>query len=266
MILAELPRSIWNYRGFIIGSVKREFQSRYRNSLLGGLWIVLHPAAMILVYSLVFSQVMRARLPGTDDSLGYAIYLCAGILTWGLFSEIMTRSLNMFIDNANMLKKLSFPRICLPAVVGLSALLNFVITISLFLVFLLICGRFPGEAILALPLLVGLQLLFALGLGMILGVLNVFFRDIAQLFTLGLQLWFWFTPIVYHMSILPPKVQTLLALNPMTALIGAYQGVFLLGRWPDWSGLLPLLGLSLLLCTAGIALFRSRSGEMVDEL
>src|SRR5690606_34111641 len=144
MILVELARSVWRYRGFVLGSVQREFQARYRNSLLGWAWIVLHPLAMIAVYALVFSQVMRARLPGTEDGLGYTVYLCAGILTWGLFSEVMNRSLNVFVDNANMLKKLSFPRICLPAVVTLGALLNFSVTIGVFLVLLLLFGRFPG--------------------------------------------------------------------------------------------------------------------------
>ncbi len=266
MIIVDLVRAVWRYRGFVAGSVQREFQMRYRNSLLGGAWIVLQPLAMILVYATVFSQIMRARLPGTDDSLGYTIYLCAGILSWGLFTEIMTRSLSVFVDNANMLKKLSFPRICLPVVVGLGALLNYAITISLFLLFLLACGRFPGMAVLALPALVALHLLFALSLGVILGVLNVFFRDIAQLFTLGLQLWFWFTPIVYHLSILPEKVQFLLSLNPMTGLMVAYQGIFLEGRLPDWSGLLPLAVFSLVLCAMALSLFRARSGEMVDEL
>lgn len=266
MIIFELARSVWQYRSFVMGSVQREFQMRYRNSLLGAAWIVLQPLAMILVYALVFSQVMRARLPGTDDSLGYAIYLCAGILSWGLFSEIMSRSLGVFVDNANMLKKLNFPRICLPVVVASSALLNYAITSGIFLLVLLVWGRFPGIAVLALPLLVALHLLFAVSLGVILGILNVFFRDIAQMFSLGLQLWFWFTPIVYHLSILPEKAQMILALNPMTALIGSYQQVYLQGRWPDWSALLPLAVLSVLLFGMALALFRARSGEMVDEL
>lgn len=83
MIIVDLVRAVWRYRGFVAGSVQREFQMRYRNSLLGGAWIVLQPLAMILVYATVFSQIMRARLPGTDDGLGYTIYLCAGILSWG---------------------------------------------------------------------------------------------------------------------------------------------------------------------------------------
>ena len=88
----DLIRAIWAYRGFIPGSVKREFQAQYRNSLLGARWTVLNPLAMIVVYTVIFSQVMRARLPGVDSAFAYSIYLCAGILTWGLFAEIIARA------------------------------------------------------------------------------------------------------------------------------------------------------------------------------
>src|SRR5690606_8578362 len=113
------------YRGFIVSSVKREFQLKYRNSMLGAAWAVLQPLSMILVYTIIFSQIMRARLPGVESSFGYSIYLCAGVLSWGLFTEISSRSVNMFLDNANLLKKLSFPRLCLPVTLVSTALVNF---------------------------------------------------------------------------------------------------------------------------------------------
>lgn len=261
-----ITNRLWLYRGFVLSSVKREFQSRYRNSLLGPLWPLLQPLAMILIYTLIFSQVMRARLPGVDDGLAYGIYICVGVLTWGLFAEVTSRCLGMFLDNANLLKKLSFPRLCLPLIVLLSALLNFAITLGLFLLVLLLIGRFPGEAVLALPLLIGLQLLFAIGLGMILGVLNVFFRDVGQLFAIGLQFWFWLTPIVYPMDILPPALQPWLALNPMTGLMQAYQGLFLHDSWPQWQTLMPIGFSGLACCVLGLLLFRAKSADMLDEL
>ncbi|EJJ1099247.1 ABC transporter permease, partial [Escherichia coli] len=85
---------IWEYRGFILGNIKREFQSKYRNSLLGVTWSVLNPLSMIVVYTVIFSQVMRAKLPGVDSQYAYSIYICAGILTWGLFSDLVLRSQN----------------------------------------------------------------------------------------------------------------------------------------------------------------------------
>jgi lipopolysaccharide transport system permease protein len=97
-------------------------------------------------------------------------------------------------------------------------------------------------------------------------VLNVFFRDVGQLFAICLQFWFWLTPIVYPMSILPEWVQRLLQLNPLTNLIGSYQNLFLYGQWPVWSSLLPVFITALVMCLIGLRLFRRRVGEMVDEL
>ncbi|AVX92082.1 MULTISPECIES: ABC transporter permease [Pseudomonas] len=265
-MLLSLYRSLRSYRGFILGSVKREFQARYRNSLFGALWTVLNPLSMIVVYTVIFSQIMRARLPGVDDGLAYSVYLCAGLLTWGLFAEITSRSQSMFLENANLLKKISFPRICLPVIALLNAGINFAIILALFFGFLLISGRLPGMALLALIPLLLVQVIFAAGLGMILGILNVFFRDVGQMFGICLQFWFWLTPIVYPLSILPPGIQHLISLNPMTALMTSYQNVFLYNQWPNWSSLLPLLILGLLFCAMALRLFRQRVGEMVDEL
>ncbi|MGF6205551.1 ABC transporter permease [Pseudomonas frederiksbergensis] len=265
-MLLSLYRSLWGYRGFILGSVQREFQARYRNSLFGALWPVLNPLSMIIVYTVVFSQIMRARLPGVDDGMAYSVYLCAGLLAWGLFTEITLRSQNMFLENANLLKKISFPRICLPAIVLINASINFAIIMGLFLGFLLITGRWPGTAMLALIPLMALQMMFCAGLGMVLGVLNVFFRDVGQLFGICLQFWFWLTPIVYPISILPDWVQRLLQLNPLTNLIASYQNLFLYGQWPVWSSLLPIFITGVVFCLIGLRLFRQRVGEMVDEL
>ncbi|MVW79407.1 ABC transporter permease [Bordetella sp. 02P26C-1] len=259
-------RPIWRYRGFILQTVKREFQAKYRNSTLGAAWNIIQPLAMILVYTLIFSQVMRAKLPGVDSHMAYSIYLCAGILTWGLFAEISGRCLNVFLDNANLLKKVSFPRICLPVIVVLGALMNFAIIFLLFTVVLVITGNFPGRALLGLAPLLVIQVLFSMGLGMMLGVMNVFFRDVGQFFTVAIQFWFWFTPIVYPFSILPPTAQHLMQWNPMAPLIGGYQKIMVMGQWPDWSALLPVFVLSLVLCAGGLYLFRRHAGDIVDEL
>lgn len=264
--MSVMLRALWHSRGFIGGSVQRDFQSRYRNTMLGAAWTVLNPLAMIVVYTVIFSQVMQSKLPGEVSRFGYSIYLCAGILSWGLFAEIVTRAQNMFIDNANLLKKANFPRICLPAIVASNALVNFAIIFGLFTVFLLVSGQFPGPVYaLLLPLLV-LEVALAIGLGLVLGVLNVFFRDVGQFFQIFIQFWFWLTPVVYPAAILPPALRDLLVFNPMAAVTGGFQDVLLHGRAPDWAGLLPAALCALVLCVLGLRLFRKRAGEMVDEL
>lgn len=257
---------LWTYRDFMLGSAKREFQSRYRNSLLGAAWTVIQPLAMIVVYTVIFSQIMRAKLPGVDSTFAYSIYLCAGVITWGFFAEIISRAQNVFIENANLMKKISFPRLCLPIILLLNASLNFAIIFSLFIAFLVITNQFPGWVFFSILPILAVQVIFAMGLGFTIGVLNVFFRDAGQLFSVILQFWFWLTPIVYPVDILPESLQGWMAFNPMVPIISAYQNVLVFGDMPDWGKIWLPLAIGLVLCLLGLNLFRKRAGELVDEL
>ncbi len=265
-MVLSLIRPLWAYRGFIIGSVKREYQSKYRNSLLGAVWAIINPLAMIIVYTVIFSQIMQAKLPGVDTTFAYSIYLCAGVLTWGMFAEIVSRAQNTFLENANLLKKLSFPRLCLPVIVVANAGLNFAIIFSLFTAFLILSGNFPGWHFLALLPVLTILVTFAIGLGITLGVLNVFFRDVGQFFGIFLQFWFWLTPIVYPVIILPERVQLYMKLNPMARRREAFQMILVSNQWPNWYNLWPVVVLAIILCLIGFGLFRRHAGEMVDEL
>ncbi|MBN3733512.1 ABC transporter [Burkholderia sp. AU31652] len=259
-------RALWAYRGFILGSVKREFQSKYRNSLLGAAWTVLNPLAMIVVYTVIFSRVMHARLPGVDSTFAYSVHLCAGVLPWAMFVEVVSRGQTAFIDNANLLKKLSFPRLCLPVIVVANALVSFVIVFALFTAFLVITGNFPGISYLAIFPVLLVMTLFAIGLGVTLGVLNVFFRDVGQFFGIVLNFWFWLTPIVYSVNILPDSVKSAMRFNPMAPVIQSFQVVLVQRVWPDWQALWLPAVLGIVLCLFGLGLFRKHAGEMVDEL
>lgn len=259
-------KALWRYKGFILSSVKREFQMKYQNSLLGAAWLILNPLAMILVYTVIFSQVMHAKLVGADSDFAYSIYLCAGLLTWGLFSEIILRGLNIFIENANYLKKINFPRICLPIISVMNASINFSIIFTLFLAFLVLSFSWPGVSSIAIIPVLIIELVFALGLGMTLGIINIFFRDVGQFFTIFLQFWFWFTPIVYPVSILPEPLKGLVTLNPMYPIITAYQAILVYHHMPDWANLMYPAALGSTLCIIALNLFRKRGGEMVDEL
>jgi len=260
-------KSLWEYRKFILGMAEREFRARYLGSVLGCLWALINPLGMVLIYTTIFSRIMRARMPGIDDPLVYSFFLCVGIFSWIYFTEVVTRSQVIFIENANLMKKSQFPRICLPAVVLLSATINFSILFGLFLSVLAVTGRFPGWAILGFIPLLALQQAFAIGLGLLLGTLNVFFRDIGQAMGLILQLWFWLTPIVYPLTILGETAQNLiLSWNPLAALVLAYQKIIISGAVPDWSHFgLHLVG-AMLLLLVGYKVFQRLSGEMVDEL
>lgn len=262
----RLVNEIYAYRGFISSCVKRDFQSKYTNSLLGFAWNLINPMTMIFVYTVIFSQVMRAKLPGVDTTFAYSIYLCAGLLTWGLFTEITTRSQVMFVDNANLLKKIKFPKICLPVSVVATASINFAIIFSIFTLFLLVSGNNPGLPYLAIFPLFFLLIIFSSGLGMILGILNVFFRDVGHFFSIAITFWFWLTPIIYSPTILPEWVQPLISLNPLSSYMAAIQGILVRGQLPAWSSLSYILICTVALNWLGFRLFRRHSVEMVDEL
>lgn len=262
--------ALWVFRKFVFGMVGREFRGRYLGSLLGGAWALLTPLATILIYLIVFSAIMRGKLPSAagsqGDSLSYGLFLCTGILVWGFFAEVVGRCQTVFVESANLLKKMSFPRITLPMIVLLSAALNFALVTVVFVALLLVVQRFPGESIIAfLPLLIVQQGL-AVGLGILLGTLHVFFRDVGQFWSVLLNLWFWSTPIVYPLAILPERMRDILAWNPLTPLFLSYQKIILDNAWPSWSDLGLPIAFAVVFMTLGLIVFRKLSGEMVDEL
>lgn len=246
--------------------VARDFRVRYLGSTLGASWAFLNPLAQILIYTLVFAGVMQTRLPNGRDPLGYSLYLCAGLLTWNYFVEVLLRSQTVFLEQANMLKKLSFPKVTLPSYVLLSASINFAIVWGLFLALLLISGRWPGWVLIALVPLLLIQQVLAIGLGLLLGVTNVFFRDVAQAVGIGVQFWFWLTPIVYPLSAVPGFARDLLALNPVYPLIASYQRIIVEHQWPAWVDLWPVCILAPVVAWISDVVFQHLSGAMVDEL
>jgi lipopolysaccharide transport system permease protein len=266
-VIAPNLASAWRYRHFIASSIRAEIRARFARSRLGGLWMIVHPLAQAAIFALVLAGLMSARLPGAaGDSSAYARYLLAGLLGWTLFADVVNRCLTLFIDNANLLKKLRFPRICLPVIAAGSALLNnLLLFVAVGLVFAVL-GHLPLPGVLWVPLLMGLTLALALAIGLLLGVANVFVRDVGQVVPILLQFGFWLAPIAYPPDIVPQVMRPLLKLNPMTPLVQGYQDALVYGRLPDLQALAWVTLAALLLLAAALALFRRASPEMVDVL
>lgn len=267
-LIREVPgllSAAWRYRGFIVSAAISEIRGRLARSQFGFAWVVIQPLAQVLVFATVLSSVLAARIGGVDSKFGYAAYLLAGILCWSLFAEVVQRLLTVFIDNASMLKKISFPRAVLPLVAIGGALVNHVALATVLLLILPLLGFMPGLSMLWLLPLGVLTVLFATGIGLICGVLNVFVRDVGQVMAVVLQFWFWVTPIVYPVAIIPDGLRPAMALNPAYYLVNAYHDVLVFGR-PPGEPLWPLLLLALALLAAGWTLFRRASAELVDAL
>ncbi|MCE8014239.1 ABC transporter permease [Halomonas daqingensis] len=264
--MSDMLKGLWAYRGFVLSSIKNEFVTRFARSKLGGFWMILQPLAQVLIYALILSAVLSAKLPGIDSRYAYAIYLTAGFLGWMLFSEIINRCLNLFIEQGNLMKKMKFPKITLPTIVVGSALLNNVMLLLAILGVFAVLGHFPTLQILWLPVLTLAMVSLALGLGLVLGILNVFIRDIGQAVPILLQVAFWFTPIVYPINIIPERLQQLLVLNPIYPIIRGYHDVLVFGQAPHLGQVILIMTVGFLILAFGLFLFRRASAEMVDAL
>jgi lipopolysaccharide transport system permease protein len=258
--------AVWSYRYFILSSIKTEFRSSFARNKLGGLWMILNPLAQVLIYALVLSAVLKAKLPGIDSQYAYAIYLMAGMTGWNLFFEIVNRSLNVFIENGNLFKKMSFPKLTLPFIVIGSSLVNFfLLLLAMFVVFAFL-GHTMFHAILWLPLLIAITLMMAVGIGLMLGILNVFIRDIGQIMSILLQFWFWLTPVVYTLSIIPEEYRHLFFLNPMVGVIEGYHNVLVYGKAPDLHLLLYPVAVGTVSLVLALFMYRKANEEMADVL
>jgi len=258
--------ALWRYRHFMLSSIRGELKGRFARSRLGALWFILHPLAQATIFALVLAEVLGAKLPNIDNKAAYAIYLMAGMAAWGLFSEILNRSTTVFIEYAGTLKKIAFPRLCLPVIVWGSALLTHALLLLAIAVVFLFFGHFPGVAWLAVPLGVLLISMFAFGLGVMLGVLNVFSRDVGQVMGILLQIWFWLTPIVYTYEVIPKTLRWLTDLNPMAPLVLIYQDALLFNRWPEFEALLAPAAIATILFIMSFIFFRRAGPELVDAL
>lgn len=228
--------------------------------------MIIHPLSQVAIFTLILSNVLAAKLPGVESQHAYPLYLMAGTLAWNLFSEIIGRSLNLFIDNANLLKKIKFPRIALPAIaVGVCLTNNLLLFLSVLGVFAAL-GQPPGLEALWVILLVIPVVLLATGVGLILGTLNVFFRDIGQVVPVLLQILFWFTPIVYPIATIPAEYQDWLSVNPIYPIVRAYQGVLVYKQPPDLQALALILVMGVILLVLGLFLFRRAGSELVDAI
>ncbi|MDG2516979.1 ABC transporter permease [Lysobacter soli] len=262
----DMLLAAWRYRFFILSSIRNDLRSRFIRSKLGGLWMVIHPLAQVLIFATILSEVLAAKLPGIDNKYAYALYLMAGMLCWTLFTETITRCLSLFIDSGNLMKKMAFPRICLPLIAAGTMLVTNVLLLAAILLVFAVLGHFPGHYIVWLPLLILMTLAFSIGLGLILGVMNVFMRDIGQVVPVVLQALFWMTPIVYVTNIMPQKLQFWFKLNPLYPLVASYQNVLVFGTPPLWRELLWLSVAILALLVASLVVFRRASPEIVDAL
>ena len=236
-----LVRGIYQYRSFIWQRAVADLRHRYAGTGLGVVWNVLHPLAMIAIYSVIFSALMPTSLPGVQGRFAYVLYLCSGFLPWLAFSECITRSSNAFLENSPYLKKLPMPEQVFVAQTAASATLGLVISFALLLLVSLLLGQRPSPFWLLLPIPLAAMQVLGFALGLLCGTLNVFLRDVGQVLQLGLQVVMWTAPVVWVETSLrlPREVFAMLHCHPLWPMLTAIRDLFCAGLMPHaivWVG------------------------------
>lgn len=220
-------KEVWQYRDLISLFVKRNFVSRYKQTILGPIWAVIQPLLTTVVFTVVFGSLAGLAADGVPSFLFYL----SGTVSWTYFSSCLTQTASTFTSNAAILGKVYFPRIVMPISTVMTNLISFVIQFLMFIVFLsyyCIKGEVhPNILVLFLPLLILQMAMLGLGTGIIVSALTTKYRDLQMLVAFGVQLWMYATPVAYDIGIIPEKYMGIYMLNPMTSIINIFRNAFL---------------------------------------
>jgi lipopolysaccharide transport system permease protein len=227
--------TLWSLRSLIAIMVKRDLFGRYRGSMMGTFWTIINPVGHLLLYTFVFSIILKVKL-GTDASTGnFALYLMAGLLPWGTLAESLMRATGCIPENPNLVKRVVFPLEILPLVLVISSLASEMVALAPLILAACIYLHAVPYTLIFLPLIMLSQTMFVLGLSWLLAALGVFVQDIKHAISLTLSVWMYATPIVYPEKYIPKALHFLVWLNPMAGIVGDYRRVMLQQVPPDWT-------------------------------
>lgn len=253
-------REIWKYHELFYFLTKRDIKVRYKQTVLGGIWAIIQPSFTMVVFTLFFGKL--AKVP--SDGIPYPIFVYAGLLPWTYFANALSSSGNSLVGSANLITKVYFPRLIIPASASLAGLVDFFIAMSILGALMIYYQFMPGIGIALLPFLVGLTFLCAVGVGLWLSALNVQYRDIRYAIPFLIQLWMFVSPVIYPVSMVGEKYQWLLALNPMGGVINAFRASLLDHQPIDWFLLSISAAIIFLLFLSGMYYFRKMEKTFAD--
>ena len=257
-------QELWEHRELLYFLVWRDVKVRYKQTLLGVLWVLLQPLLTTGVFTVLFGLLLRVPTGGVP----YPLFALSGLLPWNYFASSITRSSTSVVGNAHLVTKVYFPRLVIPLTGVLSSLVDLGVAALFFLVLMFVFRITPTLALLALPAIILLALVTALGFGLWLSALNVRFRDVTYLLPFLVRIWMYVTPVVYGSSLIPERFRFLLSLNPMTAVVEGFRWATLGVAPGDGRQMGPLLALSVAIALgvfiSGIVFFRSTERSFAD--
>ena len=255
-------RELWSYRELFYFLVWRDVKVRYKQTVLGIAWAVIQPVFTMVVFTLFFGKL--GRMP--SDGVAYPVFSYAALVPWTYFSVALTFAGNSLVTNANLIGKVYFPRIALPAASALGGLVDFAIASLVLFVMMFAYDIRPSLELLAWPFLVLPLTVLVLGVGMFLAALNVKYRDVKYAIPFGNQMLLFLTPIIYPTSIVPEKFRFLTALNPLTGIIQAFRASLLPDRAIDWGAYAWSCLLVSIIFVIGARYFHAAERDFADHI
>jgi homopolymeric O-antigen transport system permease protein len=262
---------LWQYRELLYNLTLRDLKVRYKNSVLGIAWSLLNPILMMLVFTLVYTVML-----GQSDRRDYAALVLCGLLPWNFFSGSIMGGVGSVVNNGYLIKKVYFARAVLPTSIMLSNLVNFLVALPVYFVLAWLLGVRFTPYVLFLPVVVLVEMIFILGMGLLLSAINVFYRDVQQIMEVLILAWFFVTPVIWDVSLLPtsrtvmgvevPVQRLTYILNPMASIIATYRDILYYGRPIGWDFFLRTTITALIVLVIGFFVFNRLKGRFAEEV
>ncbi|MGL5258292.1 MAG: ABC transporter permease [Proteocatella sp.] len=253
-------RELYDYREMIYNLVKKDLRTRYKGSVLGFLWTFVNPLLQLMIYTIVFSTIMRINVDK------FYIYLFVALIPWMFFTSSVQGGATSILAGKDLIKKIYFPRLIMPLAVVNSAFMNMLFSMVIVFLALIISGIGISKYIIFLPLIMMLEYSLALGLAFIFSALNVFFRDLEHILGIITMGWFYLTPIVYTVDMIPKEYLGIFYLNPMTPIIMAYRDILYYKQMPQFEILGQIFLWSLGFILIGYLVFQKLQKRFAEEL
>jgi lipopolysaccharide transport system permease protein len=257
-------RDLWRYRELFVILAWRDVAVRYKQTVIGVAWAVVRPFLTMVIFTILFSRI--AKLSSEGD-VPYPLLVMAGMLPWQFFSTSLSESSNSLIGNANLISKIYFPRLIVPAGSVITSFVDFLITLGIMGAMMVWYQFAPDWRLLTLPLFVILAFGASFGAGLWLCALNVEYRDFRYIIPFVVQFGLYVSPVGFSSSVVPEKWRLLYSLNPMVGVIDGFRWAMLRGEaslW--WPGLLASVALTVFLCSSGIWYFRRMEKTFADVI
>lgn len=259
-------KTLFSYRELLFTLTKKELKVKYRGSALGFFWSLLNPILTMLVYSFVFSIVLRAGIKE------FAIFLICALLPFNFLSNSVNYGTSSIIGNSNLVNKIYFPREIIPLSIVFANLVNFFFELIALFIVMAVMGYKFYIFLYLLPIVIFIQFFLVVGMTLLVSALNVFFRDLQHLITIIMMVWFFGTPIIYPLSMVPERFQFIMKINPMTIYAAYYRNIFYYVKYPEGAGFptvletLSALGITLLIFFIGYYIFKRLEPRFAEEI